>query len=591
MSDKVVPEKVSSKRLWASLLAPIPFLLILLVAAALRLANLDNRPMHCDEAVHAVKFGQLLQQGRYVYDPAEYHGPSLNFLTLPVARAASAQKLTEITPRDLRLVPAAFGILLVGLIWWLREELGYVETLWAALLTAVSGAMVFYSRYYIQEMLLVWFTFAAMVALWRCARADKRGRRIAWAVLLGSCVGMMHASKETCVIPVFAMVVAGVLTCGLHLIPLPARNHTNPKRKRGWQVLSSLALRVSVRCAKVGRERDKSGCRKTGATLLFIALLAALGVSALFFSSFLDNPRGVLDSYATYLQYLGRAAGEGNAAEHVHPWYYYFQILFWCGRDGGPVWTEAFIGLLALVGLGAGAVGRGVKPGSLPVVRFLGIYTVLVIVVYSLLPYKTPWCALGFLQGMILLAGVGATVLVRVVPARAGKALVMVLLLAATGHLAWQAYRASFVAYEDPRNPYVYAHTSSDLLGLVDRARRLAEVHPDGLSMHVQVICTEDDYWPLPWYMRDFDRVGWTDRMPDGVPAPLIITQPELEPELLEYLYVKQPPGERPLYAPVPREEEEEEVGRWQLRPHVPLAMYVRLDLWETYQAARDHQK
>ena len=42
-------------------------------------------------------------------------------------------------------------------------------------------------------------------------------------------------------------------------IPLPARSYTNPKRKRGRQVLSSLALRVSVRCVQLDRERPKPG--------------------------------------------------------------------------------------------------------------------------------------------------------------------------------------------------------------------------------------------------------------------------------------------------------------------------------------------
>jgi hypothetical protein len=123
----------------------------------------------------------------------------------------------------------------------------------------------------------------------------------------------------------------------------------------------------------------------------------------------------------------------------------------------------------------------------------------------------------------------------------------------------------------------------------VDRVRRLAEFHPDGLWMHVQVIAEEDDYWPLPWYLRDFHRIGWTDRMPDDAPADLIIAQPKLEPELNDYLYVKQPPGQRPLYTSVPRDEDEGQLGRWQLRPQVPLAIYVRRDLWESYRAAGNH--
>jgi predicted membrane-bound mannosyltransferase len=48
----------------------------------LRLPQLGMRPMHTDEAVHAIKFGALLETGTYRYDKNEYHGPTLNYLTL-----------------------------------------------------------------------------------------------------------------------------------------------------------------------------------------------------------------------------------------------------------------------------------------------------------------------------------------------------------------------------------------------------------------------------------------------------------------------------------------------------------------------------
>ena len=41
--------------------------------------------MHADEAVHADKFGTLLEEGHYAYDSSEYHGPTLYYLTLPSA--------------------------------------------------------------------------------------------------------------------------------------------------------------------------------------------------------------------------------------------------------------------------------------------------------------------------------------------------------------------------------------------------------------------------------------------------------------------------------------------------------------------------
>ena len=535
----------------SSLLCVLSLIAVLCGAAALRLADLANRPMHCDEAVHAIKFGRLLEEDDYVYDPREYHGPSLNFLTLPIAWAASAEKLTEITQTHLRLLPAVFGIVLVCLVWLVRDELGRAAALSAALLTAVSPAMVFYSRYYIQEMLLVTFTFGAMVALWRYARLARdvateqdrppRGawlRQGLWLVLLGLSIGMMHATKETCVVSLLAMAVAAAVAMSRW-----RRTHVN-----------RLAL---------------AGC---------VVVLTAASVSALFFSSFLHNPRGVVDSYTTYFHYLGRASGEGSAGRHFYPPDYYLRVLFWWHRPGGAVWTEAAIGVLALAGVVAGVLGKGIRPATLPTVRFLSIYTLILTAIYSAMPYKTPWCALGFLHGMILLAGVGATVLVRVAPGYALKAPAIVLLAAAAGHLAWEAHRAGFVAYEDRDNPYVYAHTTGEVLPLVERVEAIAAAHPDGREMPIQVICPDDDYWPLPWYLRSFRRAGWFSRMPHGPPAPLIITQPEMQPSLLRYLYEDQPPGQRRLYVPVPKEPERQD---WQLRPNVPLRVYARLDLWE----------
>ncbi len=553
------------------LVAPIVLVAVIGGAAALRLVRLDNRPMHCDEAVHAVKFGRLLEEDDYVYDPREYHGPSLNFLTLPIAHLARKEQLTEITETHLRLLPAVFGIALVALVWLVRDELGRPAALCAAALTAVSPAMVFYSRYYIQEMLLVCFTFAAMAALWRYARPAGEGirdwglgirpaalnqslipnpqspRALMWLVMLGVCVGMMHASKETCVIALGAMIPAAVLTI--------------PQLRR-------LGIKRLVR----------SG---------LVAGLTAAGVSALFFSSFLDNPRGVVDSLTTYFVYLGRASGEGSVGRHEQAWPYYFRILFWWQCKDGPVWSEASIAALALVGAVAAAAGfskgKGIPRANLPMARFLAVYTVLMTVVYSALPYKTPWCALGLLHGMILLGGVGAAVLVRIAPGSIAKTMVIALLVAAAGHLGWQAWRASFVAYEDPNNPYVYAHTTGDVPRLVERVEQISAVVGDARAMPIQVICPDADHWPLPWYLRGFRRVDWFPGMPHGRAAPLIITQPEMEPALAEYLMVKQPPGQRHLYVPVLPEQADRD---WQLRPNVPLRVYVQSDLWNAYQAA-----
>ncbi|MBC8869822.1 MAG: TIGR03663 family protein [Planctomycetes bacterium] len=562
-------------------MAPFSFGVLLFIvagAAVPRLAKLDNRPMHCDEAVHAIKFGRLLEDDDYVYDPHEYHGPSLNFLALPIAWLVSAERLTEITETHLRLLPAVFGIAIVGAVWRLRRELGYAAALCAAALTAVSPAMVFYSRYYIQEMLLVVFTFGAIIAVWRFVRAEQVSETPSWFTRFvipglwltvgGVCVGMMHASKETCVIHLFAMFVAfGTLIVARRITDRSAASSQQHRKQTAAD--SWFPTEVSLRRVAIP------------ATLMAVTALIA---SAIFFSSFLDNPRGVVDSFTTYFHYLGRASGEGTTGRHVQDWDYYFRILFWWHR-GDFVWSEAPIALLAVVGLVAAVVGKGVKPDQLPMARFLGVYTIVMTGVYSVLPYKTPWCALGLLHGMILLGGIGTVVLVRLTPTHVGKALMVITLVGAAGLLGYQAYRASFVAFEHQDNPHVYAHTTNDVPVLVERVTQLAGAHPDGDNVHVEVICPEDDYWPLPWYLRNFPNVGWHGDVPTGPGAPLIITQPSMEAGLLKRLFEDQPPGQQHLYVPVLRDDKLQE---WELRPHVPLRVYVRLDLWDAFQAKDD---
>ena len=146
---------------------PIPlrargvFLAAILLAAALRFPGLALRPMHADEAVHADKFGTLLEGGGYAYDPSEYHGPTLYYLTLPSAWLQGARRYVEIDEVTLRAVPAALGVALVAAHLGAGAFLGTAGAAVAALLVAISPAMVFYSRYYIHETPLVFFSFGA----------------------------------------------------------------------------------------------------------------------------------------------------------------------------------------------------------------------------------------------------------------------------------------------------------------------------------------------------------------------------------------------------------------------------------------------
>jgi FAD/FMN-containing dehydrogenase len=204
----------------------------------------------------------------------------------------------------------------------------------------------------------------------------------------------------------------------------------------------------------------------------------------------------------------------------------------------------------------------------------LGLYTLLMLLAYSAIPYKTPWCLLGFLHGMILLAGAGAVVLLRAAQRLGSRIIVAVLLAAATTHLGWQAFSASFRFAADPRNPYVYAHTGTDVFVIVERLAELARAHPDGSSLPLQVISREN-LWPMPFYLRGFSRVSFWNGVSDAAPsAPLVVVTPDQEEALVRKLYDLPPPGERELYVSAFERPVE-------LRPGLELRGYVTRTLAE----------
>jgi uncharacterized protein (TIGR03663 family) len=506
-------------------------LLLLVLAAiaalALRWPRLDARPMHNDEAVNAIKFGQLWEEGTYKYDPNEHHGPSLLYATLAVGRLFGAPDFVHFSDNRLRAVTVLFGFGLVLLLPLLTDGLGRGGMAWAALLTAVSPAMAFYSRYYIHEILLVCFTLLALGAGWRYWRSRKLG----WALLAGCALGLMDATKET-----FMFTLAAVVM-GLWL------NHL-------WS-----------------RHLDASAAPTKTPPIKWTHLAAGLGVwlvvAVILFSSFFTNASGPLDSIRTYLPWIQRA---GGASPHIHPWYFYLQRLLCFHLYEGPIWTEAFILLLAVIGAAAGFRRRRLAGANASLVRFLAFYTFLLTAIYSALAYKTPWCLLSFWHGMILLAGVGAAVVIRTMRRRAWRVVCTLAVLAGTGHLAWQAWQADTTYAADPRNPYVYSQTTPDILKLVAKVDALASVLPQPDQMLIKVMSPGDDYWPLPWYLRRFKQVGWWDRIPGDPYASVMLVAARFDARLDE-------------------KEDKTHImnGVYHLRPQVDFELYIDLKLWRTY--------
>ena len=385
-------------------------------------------------------------------------------------------------------------------------------------------------------LVLFFFTFLVLVAGWQYIRT----RKIYWALATGTGVGLMHATKETCIIAYGSLFVSLVAVAFWY--------------QRGSQEVRPIRSFLN----------QKHLAAATGAALL---------VSVLFFTSFFQNPRGPLDSVLTYGSYFHKA---GTPGIHDQPWYYYLQMLTYVRYHDGPRWSEGLIVGLALLGWIQACCWAKPATGSLWFVRLIGLYTLLMVLIYSVIPYKTPWCMMGFLHGMILLAGWAAAQLIRAIPMIGGKIILCVLLAAGGVHLGWQGWRSGFQLYEDCLNPYVYAHTVSDIYRLVDRVKALSASHPAGRDMPIEVICPGSDYWPLPWYFREFPRLACRDQVDLHSPlTPVIIIAPDCEADLITKIYERTPIEDRRLYV----DDFYPEVI-W-LRPSVPLKLFVTQDLWE----------
>ncbi len=540
------------------------FIVALIAALALRLPKLEIRPMHGDEAVHAIKFGALLEAGAYQYDPFEYHGPTLNYFSLIPAWLGANGKLAEVNDVTLRAVPVFFGIALILLLLLLIDGLSWPIVAVAALLTAISPAMAFYSRYYIQEMLLVCFTFGVMACGYRYLQQS----RWHWAILVGLFLGLMHATKETFVIALGAMFLALLFA---RIIP-PLRGARGLSRRDADVVMLEAHPPAPLKGGIFGSViRFQHG---------LAALAVAAFVSALFFSSFFTNPAGILDSLLTYKTYLSRA---GEHGWHNHPWFTYFKWLLFTNYAGRPLWSEAFIFLLAIVGIVFALRQNEAGRSNHQMIRFLAFYTIVLTIIYALIPYKTPWNLLGFYHGMILLAAFGAVRLVQAQSKRVLRAVVIIVLFIGCSNLTWQCYQSNFKYHSDASNPHVYAHPTTDVFTIVQRVREMASAHPDSQKMYVQVICPEDDYWPLPWYLRDFPNIGWWNHVDEQAPAAsMILASPKVESALVRKLYELPPPGERELYVPLFDDYIE-------LRHGVELRGYVAKELWDRWEEKQPH--
>lgn len=473
------------------------------VGLFLRLHDLENRPMHADEATGARILAERLEGDDYSFNPSHFHGPTLSLSTVPLAQLRNESSWPDLSKLTLRFGTVLAGVLIIltPLLW--QARLGYVGALATGAFLASSPLLVYYSRVYIHESWFALFTMLALAALYRLSQRPK----IKVALLAGACIGLMYATKETFVISLLSWG-AGLLVVFLWQGKLP-------------QVRSYLLPAFIV-----------------GATAACIA--------AFFYSDGFRSFQGVVDAVRTYFVY---ETTEG----HEKPFFFYLHQMLWPKHALGIWWTEVSIALFALIGV--------FRNRHSPTVIFLATATLTHLLIYSMIGYKTPWLMLAPWAHACLLAGFAFTSKDN----KQVSAPIYVLLVACLGFQTYQSSQASGRFENDVRNPYAYVPTSQDVESLSIWLKKL----PIESDAPLAVVGT--GYWPLPWYLRSFENVGyWPTATAELKERDILLVTPEQQAAMQVIL--------KDSHTQVPRS----------LRENFSIHVYLDNELWQQWMDTED---
>ena len=554
------------------------------LAVFLRFYWLALKPFHHDEGVNGWFLTNLYRDGVYKYDPENYHGPTLYYISL-----AFTKLLGGLDTVTVRWSVAVWGVLIVVLALFLKRYIGRIGALTAAAMLALSPGMVFISRYFIHEIFFVFLSLAIVVSIVFYIERKKAGPfAIGWMALLllvaffpttlniansisagdterltyiaivvfaveailvafvirmlmvwqdgrpiylliaSASAALFFATKET------AFITLGTMLIAVFLVWL-WRRLLAARLESGEHDLDDPDLNWGNFRAALGNGID-----------LWLAVIASslafIYIFVLFFSSFFTYSEGVSKAFEAYA--IWTKTGSRDHTDNG-----LFAYLNWAMRVESPI---VFLS----------AIGTAIAffKARHRFAMFVGLWTLGLFLAYTIIPYKTPWLALSFLLPACIIGGYAINELACSMGSL-GRIAAVVLAGASFAILGYQTYDVNFVKYDDEKVPYVYAHTRREFLDMVADIERFAEVSGKESETAVEVV--SPDYWPLVWYLRDYPKAIFHGKFFDTKTAEMIVAKKgEQDAES-----IRRYSSNYAYYASYP------------LRPGVELMLLVRKDL------------
>ncbi len=542
-------------------------LAIALAALAMRLVDLDARPMHHDESLHAA-FSWYFSEGRgYFHDPL-MHGPLQFHLIGGAFRLLGESELVS------RLPAALFGSGLVACPLLLRRRLGATGVVVAAIMIALSPSLLYYSRFARNDLLFALFTVLLVAAVWRyreqAAEEGEEGERTPggaggvrgarWLLLASAALALSFTTKETAYLTAAMLLLYLDASVAWRLVP---ERLAGARRLACWAALLPVAWALVALWPLAGGLRRRWGLgpwSADGDLLVVVGTLTAtqLGAFALLPAGVLAGDLSAGDERALSVAViLLLALGAAEVGLRWSRWWLAPALLFaaiyvplyttlgtnpaglhsglwgsldyWLAqqevqRGHQPGFYYAFmVPLYEPLALAAGLLGgcwllaRGNRLARLLLWWFAWMFLSL-----SLAGEKMPWLTVHLALPLALLAALvageaarrireaGARAVLRG-PLRAGLAGAAVVCVLALGTLTVRTGTAvSYLHPGTPVEPLIYTQTSPDLPEVAREIAAYAEANGTGTGLPMTVETRLSLSWPWAWYLRDYHQVLYT---------------------------------------------------------------------------------
>jgi len=397
-----------------------------------RVWDIELRPLHHDEGVNFYFFEILRSKGFYPYSHENFHGPLFFYLN---SYLSAWMEDSILGLRSFSILTGAILPLLVYLLLGMKR-IGF----YCAILCVVSPSLIFHSRYAIHEMAFCVAGAALAISFFYWILTAK-------SLHLWICIvsfAFLVSLKETFVITCFCILLATIITCPRLLW------------HRIWNARYQLALSALI-------------------SLLIIGFIYTAGF---------QWTAGVRELALSIPQWIGRGTGDVG---HVKAWSYYGLIL---------IQSEPWCLLITIIVPMLLYFKRELFREHLNLATYLFWLSLSSLVVYSLIPYKTPWLIINITLPSILLLGTTVSHLFKPI-----RQIVTVVLVTASIALT---VRYTFLIPYGPSNPFSYVHTHQ---GSIELANEIKQHNSEFPESRILIAVSS---WPLPYYLREIkDRVDY----------------------------------------------------------------------------------